>query len=140
MQIRPLIFAMSTLMFAATAAPACEIVDDAIARQVLGTDFMGDAPDPARFCKYVSAENFTLFFAKKEPADKYEKGTLTTPPSVESIGERGRSYRLPGNAGWTLHFVADGHFYALTVQTVMPGDDTDYLPRLRAAAEAILSR
>ena len=139
MQIRHFLAALA-LMFAATAAPACDIVDDAIARQVLGTDFLGDAPDPATFCKYVSAENFTLFFAKKEPAEKYEKGTLTTPPSAESIGERARSYRLPGNAGWALHFVADGYFYELTVQTVMPGDDTDYLPRLRAAAEAVLAR
>ncbi len=130
---------LAALLLGAHAATACELLDPDAAKELLGSEIMDVTDDAERSCMFVSMTTSAILTVQRDPAEFYDRLPISTPHTVEDVGEKGRSH-ASSSGGASIQFVAGGYSITMAVQKPQSADTRDYAPLLLEAARSIANR
>ena len=115
-------------------APACELVDMAMAAEVLGSEVVDTTVDPETFCMFVSTTTSASFSVQTAEADMYDQVTIPKPHEYADIGDAARYHEFE-TGGAAVQFLKGSVSVTLGVRTPGGDDGRDYVALLLDVAE-----
>ena len=117
---------------------ACELVNLAAARAIIGADATNPGDTEETTCIYVNP-GVAMLTIRIDTGDMYDRLTISTPHTPQAIGEKGRSH-AGSNGNVSVQFLQGGMSVTMGANPIGV-DPVDYMPALldgaRAAAERI---
>ncbi len=117
---------------------ACELVDLADARGIIGDEAMNPSDTEHTTCVYVNP-GVAMLSVRIDTGDMYDRLTIPVPHTPQAIGERGRSH-VDGNGTPSVQFLKGDVSVTMGTTQMAAGDPVDYLPALLSGAQGAAAK